>query len=66
MTIIGHSLGAGAAAVLSHMLKEEGIQQLQCYAFAPPMCMDPELAQECKEYVLSVVNRDDVICRWAM
>lgn len=35
LVIVGHSLGAGAASVLSLMLKSE-YPNLNCYAFSPP------------------------------
>lgn len=63
MTLIGHSLGAGAAALLAMMLQARGISNLHCYAFAPPMCCEPDLAAKCSEYVTSVVYRDDIIAR---
>ncbi len=37
------------------------MKQLQCYAFACPPCFDEELAGSCKDYVLSVALRDDVV-----
>ena len=63
MTLIGHSLGAGAAALLAMMLQARGITNVHCYAFAPPMCCEPDLAAKCSNYVTSVVFRDDIISR---
>lgn len=63
MTLIGHSLGAGAAALLAMMLQARGITNVHCYAFAPPMCCEPDLAAKCSDYVTSVVFRDDIISR---
>lgn len=63
MTLIGHSLGAGAAALLALMLQARGITNVHCYAFAPPMCCEPDLAAKCSDYVTSVVFRDDIIAR---
>ena len=64
LTLIGHSLGAGAAALLAMMLQARGITNVHCYAFAPPMCCEPDLAAKCSDYVTSVVFRDDIIARW--
>ncbi|BDA47245.1 probable Sn1-specific diacylglycerol lipase alpha [Coccomyxa sp. Obi] len=62
---VGHSLGAGAAALLAMMLKSRGVQRLQCYAFACPPCMDQKLAADCKDYITSVALRDDVVARFS-
>ena len=35
LVIVGHSLGAGAAALLALMLKSP-YPQVRCYAFSPP------------------------------
>ena len=42
--LVGHSLGAGAAAILAIMLRDSGLHDVTCYAFACPPCMEPELA----------------------
>ena len=51
--IIGHSLGGGAAAMLTMMLREQGglFEEAQCLAIACPACMTLELAESCKGYV---------------
>ena len=61
--IIGHSLGGGAAAILTMMLREQGgvFQDARCLAIACPACMTMELAESCKGYVTSVVNGCDAI-----
>ena len=63
LTLVGHSLGAGAAALLAMMLQARGISNMHCYAFAPPMCCEPDLASSCSDCVTSVVYRDDIISR---
>lgn len=35
LVLVGHSLGAGAAAILAIMLQQE-YQDVHCYAYAPP------------------------------
>ncbi len=64
VTLVGHSLGAGAAALLAMMLRAKGITNMHCYAFAPPMCCEPDLAASCSDHVTSVVFRDDIISRY--
>ena len=64
VTLVGHSLGAGAAALLAMMLRAKGITNMHCYAFAPPMCCEPDLAASCSDHVTSIVFRDDIISRY--
>ena len=35
LVLVGHSLGAGTAAILAIMLQQE-YQDIQCYAYSPP------------------------------
>lgn len=46
------------------MLKSRGISNMHCYAFAPPMCCEPDLASTCSQCVTSVIFRDDIISRY--
>lgn len=63
LMVTGHSLGAGCAAVLSLMLRHR-FPTLQCYAFCPPGGLLTErLAEECEDFVISVVNDTDIIPR---
>ena len=66
LTLVGHSLGAGAAALLAMMLKARGITNMHCYAFAPPMCCEPDLASTCSDCITSVIFRDDIISRYGL
>ena len=65
ITLVGHSLGAGAAALLAIWMRRSGIQNVTCYAFATPNCVSLELAEEGEEYITSVVFRDDIIARFS-
>lgn len=65
LTLVGHSLGAGAAVLLSVMFREAGIERLRCYAFAPPNCVDARLSAGCAGHVTSVVFRDDIVARFS-
>ncbi|OQR87826.1 hypothetical protein ACHHYP_07980 [Achlya hypogyna] len=60
--LIGHSLGAGAAALLS-TLWTPLIPRVRCVAFAPPACLTIELARACESNVVSVVCGDDCVPR---
>ena len=48
------------------MLKKRGITNMHCYAFAPPMCCEPDLASTCSECITSVIFRDDIISRYGL
>jgi len=63
LRIVGHSLGAGVAAVISTFLRPR-YPSLRCLAFSPPGCVfSRRLADECKDYVTSYVLGDDVVPR---
>lgn len=63
VTIVGHSLGAGAASLLAVALRGRGLQRVRCYAFANPNCAGIQLCSSCADYVTSVVFRDDIVTR---
>ncbi|TMW57119.1 hypothetical protein Poli38472_003044 [Pythium oligandrum] len=58
----GHSLGAGCAALLSVMLQKE-FEELRCFAYAVPACVNLHVAESCVDFVHSVVLRDDFVPR---
>jgi sn1-specific diacylglycerol lipase len=63
LRIIGHSLGAGVAAMLGRMLKQQ-YPKLYCLCFSPPGCVFSErTAQESKDYVCSYVLHNDIVPR---
>ena len=60
LVVVGHSLGGGCAQVLSLMLRPS-FPSLRCYAYEPPGCIfDDELSEDCKEWLVSIVNHEDV------
>jgi len=60
--VIGHSMGAGIGAILTYILREHyEFSSCSCLAFAPPACMTWELAESGKEFITSLVNRNDVV-----
>eukprot|EP00735_Rhodelphis_limneticus_P014100 TRINITY_DN808_c0_g1::TRINITY_DN808_c0_g1_i2::g.25436::m.25436 TRINITY_DN808_c0_g1::TRINITY_DN808_c0_g1_i2::g.25436 ORF type:complete len:709 (+),score=125.82,sp/Q5YLM1/DGLA_RAT/34.78/3e-15,FYVE/PF01363.16/3.9e-13,FYVE/PF01363.16/9.2e-12,Lipase_3/PF01764.20/1.6e-20,Abhydrolase_6/PF12697.2/0.16,PAS_7/PF12860.2/0.3,FYVE_2/PF02318.11/0.12,FYVE_2/PF02318.11/34 TRINITY_DN808_c0_g1_i2:60-2186(+) len=61
LVIVGHSLGAGCATLLSILLKPD--IPVQCYAYATPACVEEPLADLCRSFVTSIVLRDDVVPR---
>ncbi|WVZ50036.1 hypothetical protein U9M48_001335 [Paspalum notatum var. saurae] len=60
--IIGHSMGAGIAAILTYMLREDNrLSSSSCIAFGPAACMTWDLAESGKDFVTTVVNRNDLV-----
>nr|XP_027204136.1 sn1-specific diacylglycerol lipase alpha-like isoform X3 [Dermatophagoides pteronyssinus] len=61
--IVGHSLGAGTAAILAVLLKEIYTNVI-CFAFAPPGGLfSHDLAEYSKDFVISIVLGKDIIPR---
>lgn len=62
LLLIGHSLGAGTAAMLAHMIHNDAdakaaAQGIKCTAVgvATPAVLTEELAGKCSDYITSVV-----------
>ncbi|GAB9464919.1 hypothetical protein Gpo141_00002341 [Globisporangium polare] len=62
ITLAGHSLGAGCASLLAVMLQKE-FEDLQCFAYAVPACVNLHVAESCVDFVHSIVLRDDFVPR---
>ncbi|XP_030232284.1 sn1-specific diacylglycerol lipase alpha isoform X1 [Gadus morhua] len=63
LVIVGHSLGAGTAAILSFLLRPQ-YPTLQCYSYSPPGGLLSEDAMEySKDFVTSVVLGKDLVPR---
>ena len=61
--VLGHSLGAGTAAIASILLKEKlGKTPVECVAFATPPCLDAKGCQA-SAHLKTIVCHDDVITR---
>eukprot|EP01026_Neomeris_dumetosa_P074099 TRINITY_DN7686_c2_g1_i1.p1 TRINITY_DN7686_c2_g1~~TRINITY_DN7686_c2_g1_i1.p1 ORF type:complete len:344 (+),score=37.69 TRINITY_DN7686_c2_g1_i1:421-1452(+) len=64
ITITGHSLGAGVGSLMAFFLRDmKGLRDVKAYAYACPACTDYELGERLNEYVVSIVNRDDIVPR---
>ncbi|KAJ0393747.1 hypothetical protein P43SY_005294 [Pythium insidiosum] len=64
VTTTGHSLGAGVAALAALEWRRRGtFPTLRCVAFATPACVTRGLAQQCREFVTTVVHGDDCVPR---
>ncbi|XP_076996646.1 diacylglycerol lipase-beta isoform X4 [Tamandua tetradactyla] len=63
LVIVGHSLGAGAAAILAIMLRN-AYPRVRCYAFSPPRgLLSKSLHEYSKDFIISLVLGKDVIPR---
>uniref|UniRef100_A0A8D0H6K1 Diacylglycerol lipase-alpha n=1 Tax=Sphenodon punctatus TaxID=8508 RepID=A0A8D0H6K1_SPHPU len=63
LIVVGHSLGAGTAAILSFLLRPQ-YPSLKCYAYSPPGGLLSEDAMEySKEFVTAVVLGKDLVPR---
>ncbi|XP_043281706.1 diacylglycerol lipase-alpha isoform X2 [Venturia canescens] len=63
LTLVGHSLGAGTAAILAILLRQE-FPDLVCFSFAPPGGLLSMPAQQyTQEFITSVVVGKDVVPR---
>lgn len=60
--IVGHSLGGAVAALLTHMLRT-AIPNVYCITYGCPSCVDGVTSDILRNFVLNVVNHDDVISR---
>ncbi|KFW64910.1 Sn1-specific diacylglycerol lipase alpha, partial [Pygoscelis adeliae] len=63
LIVVGHSLGAGTAAILSFLLRPQ-YPSLKCFAYSPPGGLLSEDAMEySKEFVTAVVLGKDLVPR---
>ncbi|XP_078427516.1 uncharacterized protein LOC144700022 [Wolffia australiana] len=72
LTVAGHSLGAGVAAMLAMLLVQNRQRlndverkRVRCYAMAPARCMSLNLAVRYADVINSVVLQDDFLPRTA-
>lgn len=72
LNIVGHSLGAGTASVLTMMLLDHqhelrsmmnGHFRIQCHAFAPACCVSKDLADRYTDSIRCYVYEDDIVSR---
>lgn len=66
IVVVGHSLGAGTAAILSILLRQ-AYNNVVCFAFAPPGGLLSEAAAEySKDFVISIVLGKDIVPRMGL
>lgn len=60
--LVGHSLGAGTAALVAVPLREKSkLDNVQAVCFAPPPVVSAQVATKCAKYCVSILNGHDVI-----
>jgi sn1-specific diacylglycerol lipase len=63
LRIVGHSLGAGTAVLLSYMIRRK-FTTLRCICYSPPGCsLSWRLATECAEWCSTFVLNSDLVPR---
>ena len=62
LVIVGHSLGAGCAAILGLLLREPDYPDLRCYCYSPPgTVIDEQGAAFTEEFVTSTTLGHDLV-----
>ncbi|XP_020686554.1 uncharacterized protein LOC110102527 isoform X2 [Dendrobium catenatum] len=60
--IVGNSLGAGIAAILTYILHEhKDFASATCIAFAPAACMTWDLAESGQNFITTIINGSDMV-----
>lgn len=62
LVIVGHSLGAGTASLLSVLLKPI-YPDLKCFAYSNPSVLSTHATPYCEDFIVSVVLGKDVVPR---
>jgi len=64
LVVVGHSLGAGIAALLGMIFRRGHFPQVRCVCVEPPGGLwSPNLAKESEMFILSMVTADDWVPR---
>ncbi|XP_062080545.1 uncharacterized protein LOC133785307 isoform X2 [Humulus lupulus] len=70
LRLVGHSLGGAIASLLAIMIRKKSLKELgfspdnvTAIGYATPPCVSKELAENCSDFVSTVVMQDDIIPR---
>uniref|UniRef100_A0A1J3GGI5 Sn1-specific diacylglycerol lipase alpha n=1 Tax=Noccaea caerulescens TaxID=107243 RepID=A0A1J3GGI5_NOCCA len=70
LRLVGHSLGGATASVMAIMLRKMPREELgfdsdiiSAVGYATPPCVSKDLAENCSEFVTTIVMQDDIIPR---
>lgn len=61
--LVGHSLGAGAAAIAAMEFEEFDWMKVEAVGFGCPSLLSPELSESTKDYITTIVSDADIIPR---
>eukprot|EP00762_Andalucia_godoyi_P002735 ANDGO_04419.mRNA.1 hypothetical protein AMSG_08996 len=64
LIVVGHSLGAGTAVLVTMLFRNE-FPDIHCYAFAPPACVSDEICSLTEDVATSIVLEDDIVPRFS-
>lgn len=65
LIIVGHSLGAGCAALLAILLRQD-YHSVHCYAYSPPGCLNEQAASYTKQFITTVTLGKDFVARFGL
>ncbi|VEU44824.1 unnamed protein product [Pseudo-nitzschia multistriata] len=63
VVLIGHSLGAGTAAIAAMELKKHDFLEVEAVGFGCPSLLSHDLAVSTKDYITTVINDADIVPR---
>lgn len=63
ITIVGHSLGAGAGAIAAIELKDLPNFNVKCIGFGCPALLDKEQSEKTKDFITTIVSDSDCVPR---
>ncbi|CAE8587646.1 unnamed protein product [Polarella glacialis] len=69
LMVIGHSLGAGVAALVTALWRDQGRfagVELGCVAFACPQVLDQQLSEAVSNFTASILFGDDLVPRFSL
>ena len=70
LRVVGHSLGAGVAALLTLRWREMvplfRQHDVRCHAFGVPCVLGESAAAATASYITSMILADDAVCRWSV
>ena len=61
VVLVGHSMGAGVAALMTLLLRHRLGVRARNVSFAPPATVSPDLAGACYNCCVALVNKDDFV-----
>ena len=63
LTVLGHSLGAGAAAIACIEFNDNDKIDAKCIGFGCPALLDAKQSEKWKDKIITVISDSDCVCR---